>query len=132
MRRRRNLMAASVWDKNYKTSPLKTNSVVGGITKRITTANRTTALAFAVSMTAAAASGNNWDDSSSPNLTGASPLLRSCLNPQSSSTPKRNFSAWRSYSLADLQQCVVPAVTGSSSCTASDKLDVKTTTTSQT
>lgn len=110
-RRRRNLMAFHhVWDKN-RSFPLRSNS--GGISKRTISTSRST-LALAVAM-------NNCDSSSSASeeSNSRSPPLLPPLHPGSrvcnptgacpSSPFKQNFSAWRSFSLADLQHCATAA-----------------------
>ncbi|KAH6831086.1 hypothetical protein C2S53_009281 [Perilla frutescens var. hirtella] len=85
MRRRRNLLAYSLtWDNN-RSSCLKSNG--GGISKRVTGSSRAT-LALAVAL-------NNSDiDRQTGECTSAGSVL------------VKDFSGWRSFSLADLQQCV--------------------------
>ncbi|KAL3838606.1 hypothetical protein ACJIZ3_023197 [Penstemon smallii] len=81
MRKRRNLLACNLkWD--------KTRNNGGGISKRVTSSSRT-ALALAVAM-------NNSKGVGECNVAGSLPL--SCL--------KKDFTSWRSFSLADLQQFV--------------------------
>ncbi|KAH6761382.1 hypothetical protein C2S51_018331 [Perilla frutescens var. frutescens] len=89
MRKRRNLLASNLgWDK-MRSSPLRGNG--GGIAKRVTTSSRTT-LALAVAM-------NNSESE--------------CSYAGGSSSPRKEFCPWRSFSLADLQQCAAVAISSS-------------------
>ncbi|KAI3454184.1 hypothetical protein Pfo_010847 [Paulownia fortunei] len=103
-RRRRNLLACSLtWDKN-RSSSLRSNG--GGISKRVTSSTRTT-LALAVAMS------NSDSNKEAGECNSAGSLLLS--------SPGKDFSPWRSFSLADLQQCVSVATT----CTNSNQLVTK-------
>ncbi|KAF7817347.1 serine/arginine repetitive matrix protein 2 [Senna tora] len=112
-RRRRNLMAFNhIWEKN-RSFPLRSNG--GGICKRTISSSRST-LALAVAM-------NNCDSNSSTtseDSNSRSPPPLPPLHPGSRvSTPtasagpssplQQNFSAWRSFSLVDLQHCATAA-----------------------
>ncbi|KAH6761381.1 hypothetical protein C2S51_018330 [Perilla frutescens var. frutescens] len=89
MRKRRNLLASNLgWDKT-RSSPLRGNG--GGIAKRVTSSSRTT-LALAVAM-------NNSESE--------------CSYAGGSSSPRKEFCPWRSFSLADLQQCAAVAISSS-------------------
>lgn len=88
MRKRRNLLASNLnWEKT-KNSPLRGNNG-GAISKRVTStsSNRTT-LALAVAMS------NSESECSS----------------SGGSSPRKEFSTWRSFSLADLQHCAAVAI----------------------
>jgi hypothetical protein len=83
-RKRRNLLACSLtWDKN-RSSALRSNG--GGISKRMTGSTRT-ALAVALAMSNSDSNKRAGECTSSGSLLMSSP-------------------SWRSFSLADLQQCV--------------------------
>ncbi|XP_022982399.1 uncharacterized protein LOC111481236 [Cucurbita maxima] len=111
-KKRRNLMAYNlVWEKN-RSFPLKNNG--GGISKRPISSSRSS-LALAVAMSSSES--NCSEDSNSSSYSG-SPPPRPPLHPQSRASncnlasmvpPQRNFSTWRSYSLADLQECATSA-----------------------
>ncbi|KAJ1442830.1 hypothetical protein SESBI_00713 [Sesbania bispinosa] len=113
-RRRRNLMAFNhVWDKN-RNYPLRSNG--GGISKRTMSLSRS-ALALAVAMSNSDSSSSITSEDSASSLNSlASPLPP--LHPRNrvsssvvgpSSPLQRNFSSWRSFSLADLQHCAIAA-----------------------
>ncbi|RVW52225.1 hypothetical protein CK203_077324 [Vitis vinifera] len=120
-RRRRNLLAYNhVLDKN-RNFPLRSNG--GGISKKLAATSRST-LALAVAMSSSDSNNSSEDLNSSLNCISRSPsLLLPPLHPQarlyhnnvSSSPPQRNLSAWRSYSLADLQQCATSGTTNATS-----------------
>lgn len=107
-KKRRNLMAYNlVWEKN-RSFPLKNNG--GGISKRPISSSRSS-LALAVAMSSSES--NSSEDSNSSSYS-SSPPPRPPLHPQSRPSnsnfasmvpPQRTFSTWRSYSLADLQEC---------------------------
>ncbi|KAG6608335.1 hypothetical protein SDJN03_01677, partial [Cucurbita argyrosperma subsp. sororia] len=111
-KKRRNLMAYNlVWEKN-RSFPLKNNG--GGISKRPISSSRSS-LALAVAMSSSES--NCSEDSNSSSYSGSPPPLPP-LHPQSRASncnlasmvpPQRNFSTWRSYSLADLQECATSA-----------------------
>ncbi|KAK4412703.1 hypothetical protein Salat_2917500 [Sesamum alatum] len=91
MRKRRNLLA---WDKTRSSSPLRgSGSGGGGISKRVTNGSGRTTLALAIAM-------NNSECNSGGSLSVPS-------------SSKKEFSSWRSFSLADLQQCVSVAISNS-------------------
>lgn len=127
-RKRRNLLAYShVWDKN-RNFPLRSNG--GGISKKLATTSRST-LALAVAMSSSDGSNSSSSDDLNSSLNGISrspSLLLPPLHPQarpyhnnvssSSPPPQRNLSAWRSYSLADLQHCAA-ATTGTNNASCS-------------
>ncbi|XP_043718611.1 uncharacterized protein LOC122666638 [Telopea speciosissima] len=107
-RKRKNLLACNYfWDRN-RGSPLRSNG--GGISKRPTHSSRST-LALAVAMSSSES--NNTSENSNSN--SSSPTrFPPPLHPQAKqaitnaslselSPPRRNFSSWRSFSLADLQ-----------------------------
>ncbi|PIN21596.1 hypothetical protein CDL12_05704 [Handroanthus impetiginosus] len=88
MRKRRNLLACNLnWDKT-RSSPLRGNG--GGISKRVTGSSRTT-LALAVAMS-------------------NSECEKKAGECNSTASTRKDFSPWRSFSLADLQQCVCVAI----------------------
>lgn len=138
-RRRRNILAYNhVWDKN-RNFPLRSNG--GGISKKLITTSKST-LALAVAMSNSDSNSSSSDDlNSSINCISRSPsLLLPPLHPQariyhnnvssssscsssSSSPPQRNLSAWRSYSLADLQQCATLRTTNATSSPISQGVD---------
>lgn len=104
-----------VWDKNRNCSPLKSNS--GGISKRTISSSRSSlALALAMNNSDSSSSITSNDSTSSSNST---PLLLPPLHPRirvsssvagPSSPLQQDFSAWRSFSAADLQQhCAIAA-----------------------
>ncbi|KAI3468052.1 hypothetical protein Pfo_024715 [Paulownia fortunei] len=104
LRKRRNLLACNLtWDKT-RSSPLRGNG--GGISKRVTSSSRTT-LALAVAMS------NSESDKQAGECNSAGSL--------SVSSSRKDFSSWRSFSLADLQQCVSVAIT----CSNSNELATK-------
>lgn len=105
-RRRRNLLAFNLLSGKKRSFQLKSN---GGVSKRSTNTSRST-LALAVAMSSSPRSHEVEDNSDS------SPHLISTLSPHHpqfrqshcnglSSSPRGNFSAWRSFSFADLQHC---------------------------
>lgn len=90
MRRRRNLLACSLtWDKNRSSCP---RSNGGGISKRVTGSSRAT-LALAVALN---------DPDTERQAAGQCSSAGSGVV----ASPMKEFSSWRSYSLADLQRCV--------------------------
>ncbi|KAJ7958415.1 MTD1 [Quillaja saponaria] len=117
-RKRRNLMAFNqVLDKN-RSFPLK--SIGGGISKRPISSSRST-LALAVAMNNSESNSSLSEDSNSSSSPRSPPLLPP-LHPQirpshnkgngaSSPLSQDRFCAWRSFSLADLQQCANAATT---------------------
>ena len=120
-RKRRNLLAFNqVWEKN-RNFPLKSHG--GGISKRPLSSSRST-LAFAVAMSSS--SSESISNSSEDSISRSPPLPSSPLPPRhpqskstknsilSSSPPQQNSSAWRSFSMVDLQQCVTSATTTTS------------------
>ncbi|KAJ0091630.1 hypothetical protein Patl1_13759 [Pistacia atlantica] len=110
-RRRRNLLAINhVWDKN-RNFPLKGNG--SGISKRPFTSSRST-LAMAVVMSSSESISSTSDDSGS-----RSPQRLPPLHPQS------RGSSWRSYSVADLQQCRNDVISNSFCSFAGEKTDHK-------
>lgn len=95
-RRRRNLLSYGLtWEKNR--APCLRSNGGSGISKRVTTSNRKTKLALAVAMSNSGSS--NKKQVEGCNSSAASFLL---------SSPGNDFSSWRSFSLADLQQCTNP------------------------
>lgn len=98
-RRRRNLLAINhVWDKS-KGSPHRSNGC--GIAKRPLSSSKST-LALAVAMSSSESLSSTSDDSNSnsnSNSNSISPPSLPPLHPRSIASP------WRSYSVADLQQC---------------------------
>ncbi|KAL2237216.1 uncharacterized protein LOC105164603 [Sesamum indicum] len=92
MRKRRNLLA---WDKT-RSSPLRGNG--GGISKRITSSGKTT-FALAVAM----CNSEGKKQAGECNSAGTLPVPSS----------RTDFTSWRSFSLADLQQCVSVAISNS-------------------
>jgi len=120
-RKRRNLLAFNqVWEKN-RNFPLKSQG--GGISKRPLSSSRST-LAFAVAMSSS--SSESISNSSDDSISRSPPLPSSPLPPRhpqskstknsilSSSPPQLNSSAWRSFSMVDLQQCATSATTTTS------------------
>ncbi|KAL0394240.1 UNVERIFIED_CONTAM: hypothetical protein Slati_4390200 [Sesamum latifolium] len=83
------------WDKT-RSSPLRGNS--GGVSKRITSSGKTT-LALAVAMS----NSEGEKQAGECNSDGMLPVPPS----------RKDFSSWRSFSLADLQQCVSVAISNS-------------------
>ncbi|KAI4376452.1 hypothetical protein MLD38_014213 [Melastoma candidum] len=113
-RRCRNLMAFNhVWDKN-RPFPLRGNSS-GGISKRPLGSSKST-LALAVAMThcdsyssASEDSGGSSNVSRSPPTVHLPPLPpRSRGSSHQLSSPRRNLSTWKSYSVADLHRHGIP------------------------
>ena len=100
-RKRRNLLAFNhVWENKNRNFPLKSH-IGGGISKRPLGSSRSTlALAVAMSNSSSDSISNSSEDSI-PRSPTPPPLPP--LHPQSRSS--KNVSAWRSYSVADLQQC---------------------------
>ncbi|KAJ7966353.1 MTD1 [Quillaja saponaria] len=115
-RKRRNLMAFNqFWDKN-RCFPLKSN--VGGISKRHISSSRSS-LALAVAMNNCESNSSTSEYSNSSSISRSPPFLPP-LYPQirvsrnnvvSSLRSQNDFCAWRSFSLADLQQCANAATT---------------------
>ncbi|XP_023534916.1 uncharacterized protein LOC111796503 isoform X2 [Cucurbita pepo subsp. pepo] len=111
-KKRRNLMAFNlVWEKN-RSFPLKNNG--GGISKRPISSSRSS---FALAVAMSSSESNSSEDSNCSSYS-SSPPPRPPLHPQSKASnshlasivpPQRNFSTWRSYSLADLQECATSA-----------------------
>ncbi|KAI4337193.1 hypothetical protein L6164_015639 [Bauhinia variegata] len=120
-RRRRNLMAFNhVWDKN-RNFPLRSNS--GGISKRTISSSRSAlALAFAIDRSDSSRSLSEDSNSSSnsrspPPLPPLHPRSRMSATSAGPSSPhQQNFSAWCSFSLADLQHCATAATVKMPSC----------------
>ncbi|OIT40243.1 PREDICTED: uncharacterized protein LOC109237041 [Nicotiana attenuata] len=124
IRKRRNLLACGLaWD---------TNKNRGGISKRVTNSSRTTlALAAAMNCCSSSSSGlssisenttNSSSTSSVPFVSRLNPHFKEYNNhnhsnglnsPCLSPLARGNFSGWRSFSLADLQQCEFVSVTRS-------------------
>ncbi|KAL0330633.1 UNVERIFIED_CONTAM: hypothetical protein Sangu_1608800 [Sesamum angustifolium] len=94
MKKRRNMLA---WDKT-RSSPLRGNG--GGISKRIISSGKTT-LALAVAMSNSECEKQAGECNSAGSLPVPVPSSR------------KDFSSWRSFSLADLQQCVSVAISNS-------------------
>ncbi|XP_027368932.1 uncharacterized protein LOC113874887 [Abrus precatorius] len=114
-RKRRNLMAFShVWDKNRNCS-LRSNG--GGISKRsISLSKSALALAVAINNSESSSSITSEDSTSSSNplpspLPPLHPRYRVSSSAAVPSSPlQRNFSSWRSFSVADLQHhCAIAA-----------------------
>ncbi|OMO86453.1 hypothetical protein COLO4_21151 [Corchorus olitorius] len=107
-RRRRNLLAINhVWDKSRNKRFIRPIS------------SSKSTLALAVAMSSSESISSTSEDStstSSPRLPPLHPQTRSCFNSTPSSSPPpstgRNFSNWRSYSLADVREYTT--LTGSS------------------
>ncbi|KAI9192403.1 hypothetical protein LWI28_022423 [Acer negundo] len=94
-RRRRNILAVNhIWDKN-RCSPLR------NISKRPMISSSKSSLALAVAMSSSESISSTSEDSSCSH--SRSPPRLPPLHPQS------RASAWRSYSVADLQQCTADA-----------------------
>ncbi|KAK4761267.1 hypothetical protein SAY87_006160 [Trapa incisa] len=111
-RRRRNLLAYNqIWEKNRNS--LKSNA--GGISKRPLSSSRST-LALAVVMSSSESYSSTSEDSgsSSASLSRSPPPSLPPLHPQGKNTlghissPRRGLYSWRSYSVADLQNCSNP------------------------
>ncbi|KAK9699695.1 hypothetical protein RND81_08G189700 [Saponaria officinalis] len=94
-RKRKNLLANSIFNDKGRTPPLKISVIGGGIEKRSTNTNRST-LAVAVAMKNHENS-NERQNSKTPSI-----------SPPSSPVPPP---PWRSFSLVDLQHCAVSAST---------------------
>ncbi|KAI4316462.1 hypothetical protein L6164_024440 [Bauhinia variegata] len=126
-RRRRNLMAFNhVWDKN-RNFPLRSNS--GGIAKRTISSSRSS-LALAFAMNSSESSSSLSEDSNSrspPRLPPLCPRSRVSATSACPSSPlQQNFSAWRSFSLADLQHCATAAtINMPNSCLRNDTAQSK-------
>ncbi|KAG4931468.1 hypothetical protein GLYMA_17G226500v4 [Glycine max] len=130
-RRRRNLMALNhVLDKNNRNYPLRSSG--GGICKRSISLSRSSlALAVAMNNSDSSSSITSEDSGSSSNsLHSPSPLPplhpRNRVSSSSGSGPSspllRNFSPWRSFSVADLQQhCAIAATIKISSPSVGNK-----------
>ncbi|KAF8032601.1 hypothetical protein BT93_D1501 [Corymbia citriodora subsp. variegata] len=106
-RKRRNILASShMWDRS-RNFPLRSN--IAGISKRPLSSSKST-LALAVAMSNSESFSSASEDSSTSSASRSPPQLPP-LHPRGKSShnqiasPQRNFSPWRSYSLADLQQC---------------------------
>lgn len=123
-RRRRNLMALNhVYDKN-KNYPFRSSG--GGICKRSISLSRSS-LALAVAMNNSESSSSiTSEDSGSSSNSLPSPAPLPPLHPRNrlpssgagpSSPSLRNFSPWRSFSVADLQHCAIAATMKISSST---------------
>ncbi|KAF2304266.1 hypothetical protein GH714_029026 [Hevea brasiliensis] len=107
-KRRKSLLALShVWDKN-RCFPHRSNG--GGISKRPISLSRST-LALAVAMSSSESISSTSEDSTSsskspPQLPPLHPRSRTSHNNLASlPSPQETFSPWRSFSVADLQQC---------------------------
>lgn len=124
-RRRRNLLASNhLWDKN-RSFPLRSNS--GGISKRSIGHSRST-LALAVAMNNSESSSGTSEDSISRSPPSLLPPLHPKsrvlpASPRTSASPSiaHNFSASRSFSLADLHHCATAAKINMSSSTLSSE-----------
>lgn len=106
-RKRRNILASShMWDRS-RNFPLRSN--IAGISKRPLSSSKST-LALAVVMCNSESFSSTSEDSSTSSVSRSPPRLPP-LHPRGKgshnqiASPQRNFSPWRSYSLADLQQC---------------------------
>ncbi|KAI3411603.1 uncharacterized protein J3R85_017780, partial [Psidium guajava] len=106
-RRRRNILASShMWDRS-RNFPLRSN--IAGISKRPLSSSKST-LALAVFMCNSESFSSASEDSSTSSVSQSPPRLPP-LHPRGKgshnqiASPQGNFSPWRSYSLADLQQC---------------------------
>lgn len=112
-RRRRNLLAYhQIWDK-CRNSPLKSNA--SGISKRPLSSSKSAfALAVAMSSSESCSSTSEDSGSSSVSLSKSPPSPLPPVHPQGKSSlghissPRRNLYPWRSYSVADLQNCSNP------------------------
>lgn len=111
-RRRKNLLAHSnFWDKN-RNYPLRSNG--GGISKRQVNASRSN-LALALNLSNSSDSNINGEKSNSSSSSSSSHSLSlPPLHPQGkrlphngASSPRKDFSPWRSFSLSDLQSAAV-------------------------
>ncbi|XP_028807092.1 uncharacterized protein LOC114761821 [Neltuma alba] len=113
-RKRRNLMAFNhIWNKN-RSFTLKSNN--GGISKKPILSSSRSALAVAVAMNSSDSSSSiTSEDSNSMSPPPLLPPLHRRVSASSitsggpSSTFAHSFSAWRSFSLADLQHCATTA-----------------------
>lgn len=102
-RKRRNLLASNNMLEKNRSFPLRSNG--GGISKRpISTSRSTLALAVKLSSCSETSTSSTSEDSNSSS-TSMSPRA---LPPYH---PVGNSAAWRSYSLADLQECATSAAT---------------------
>lgn len=81
----------------------------GGISKRVTNSSRTT-LALAAAMNCCSSSNSNTT-SSFPFVSRLNPHFNRSNGLNSPCLSRGNFSGWRSFSLADLQQCEFVSVT---------------------
>ncbi|KAM5566175.1 protein OXIDATIVE STRESS 3 LIKE 2 [Rosa sericea] len=101
-RKRRNLLASNlIWDKN-RNSPLSCRGGISKSSKRTITASQST-LALAVAMRSSETSPSTSGDSNSSSLTPPS------------FNKLGNHVAWRSLSLADLQECATSAAVNTTS-----------------
>lgn len=104
-RRRRNLLAFNLVSDKNRSFQLKSN---GGVSKRSTNTSRTT-LALAVALNSPRSHEAEDNSDSSPNLISRlsphHPQFRQSQWNGLSSSPRGNFSTWRSFSFADLQHC---------------------------
>ncbi|KAM1550625.1 hypothetical protein TB1_042236 [Malus domestica] len=109
-RKRRNLLASNhMWEKNRTSLPLRSNG--GGISKRSIPSSRS-ALALAVKLgncSESSTSSTSEESNSSSNPTSPRPPL-----PPGYACPLGGYAAWRSYSLADLQECTTATTANTS------------------
>ena len=109
-RKRRNLLASNhMWEKNRTSFPLRSNG--GGISKRPIPSSRS-ALALAVklgSCSESSTSSTSEESNSSSNPSSPRPPL-----PPGNACALGSYAAWRSYSLADLQECTVATTVNAS------------------
>lgn len=115
-RKRKNLLAhGALWNKNHNYPP---KSNLCGMSKRPASSRSTMALAASLS------SYESKNTSENSNLISSTPILcrppqhphgrRSPYNESLMTSPQRNFSPWRSFSLSDLQcaAATTPCITG--------------------
>lgn len=115
-RKRKNLVArGSLWDNNRHYPPIS-NSV--GMSKRPASSRSTFALVASLSSYESNHNNENSNLSSPPPILCRPPLhphgRRSLYNESSTTSPQRDFSPWRSFSLSDLQcaAATTPCITG--------------------
>ncbi|KAF7830410.1 uncharacterized protein G2W53_012743 [Senna tora] len=114
-RKRRNLMALNhVWHKNRSLAFIRShnnnnNNNNGGISKRTILRSSRSTLALAVAMNNSDSNSSFTSDDSNNSMSPPPPLLPPLHPPSSSSPLQHNFSAWKSFSFADLQHCSAAA-----------------------